>query len=97
MNDLQEQPGEDAVQDLGRRWACTGARLFDGKDPQLLLRKHVRCAPVPMRKRRPDLVIPRALDELVLACLEKPPSRRPGSMEEIAAVLRVIAARVLAN
>ena len=73
--------------------ACTGQRMFDGRDPQLLLRKHVRVVPGRMAERRPDLVIPRALDDLVMRCLEKSPGRRPQSMREIAAALQVIASR----
>jgi serine/threonine protein kinase len=77
--------------------ACTGQRMFDGRDPQLLLRKHVRVVPPRMAERRPDLVIPKALDALVMRCLEKSPDRRLQSMQEIARVLRAIAARELYN
>jgi serine/threonine-protein kinase len=73
--------------------ACTGQRMFDGRDPQLLLKKHVRVVPPRMAKRRPDLLIPKALDALVMRCLEKSPARRPQSMQEIAEALQAIASR----
>jgi serine/threonine-protein kinase len=77
--------------------ACTGQRMFEGKDPQLLLKKHVRVVPPRMAERRPDLAIPRALDDLVMRCLEKSPGRRPQSMSEIGAALQAIAPRALLN
>ena len=77
--------------------ACTGLRLFDDRDAQVLLKKHVRVVPARMAERRPDLVIPRALDSLVMCCLEKKPRRRPQSMAEIAAALQAIASRAQYN
>jgi serine/threonine-protein kinase len=77
--------------------ACTGLRMFEGRDPQLLLRKHVRVVPPRMIQRRPDLAIPQALDALAARCLEKLPDRRPQSMQEIARELRAIAAQALGN
>lgn len=77
--------------------ACTGQRMFEGRDPQLLLRKHVRVVPPRMIDRRSDLAIPKALDALVMRCLEKVPDRRPQSMEEIASVLRAISEQALPN
>lgn len=71
--------------------ACTGGRPFGDRDPARLLRKHVRLAPVPMRRAHPELDIPPALDELVMACLEKEPWRRPQSMAEVAAALAGLA------
>ena len=50
-----------------------------------------------MRRSHPDLAIPRALDELVMACLEKAPAARPQSMREIAEALAGIAARGAVN
>jgi eukaryotic-like serine/threonine-protein kinase len=77
--------------------ACIGKRMFDSRDPQILLKKHVRVVPARMAERRPDLAIPRALDDLVIRCLEKSPGRRPQSMNEIGAALQAIASRVLVN
>ncbi len=77
--------------------ACTGQRLFESRDPRKLLRKHVRLVPAPMRRSHPELAIPRALDELVMACLEKAPAARPQSMHEVAEALAGIAARGAVN
>jgi serine/threonine protein kinase len=50
-----------------------------------MLVQHVEAAPVPP-SRRTELPIPPELDEMVLRCLEKDPSRRPQSAEELFAV-----------
>jgi eukaryotic-like serine/threonine-protein kinase len=73
--------------------ACTGRRLFEGGDPRNLLRQHVRLAPSPMNAVCSGLTIPRELDALVMACLEKTPQRRPQSMVEVVAALAGVAAR----
>lgn len=67
----------------------TGNRLFDGRDPSVLLRQHTKERPVPMRSRRPDLSIPPILDDLVMRCLSKRPDDRPYDMNRILAVLRL--------
>jgi serine/threonine protein kinase len=77
--------------------AITGERMFDGRDPQVLLKKHVRVVPPRPIERRPDLKIAKAIDALVMRCLEKAPARRPQTMREIADALRAIAARELCN
>ena len=77
--------------------ACTGQRMFEGRDPQLLLRKHVRVVPARMKDRQPALVIPKALDALVMRCIEKSPGRRPQSMKEVADALQAIASGALSN
>ena len=73
--------------------ACTGQRMFEGREAQLLLKQHVRVTPPRMAERRPDLGVPKAFDALVMRCLEKKPGRRPQSMEEVAAMLEAIASR----
>jgi serine/threonine-protein kinase len=50
-----------------------------------MLVRHVQDAPVPP-SRRTELVVPPAVDALVLGCLEKEPSRRPQSAEELQAL-----------
>jgi hypothetical protein len=45
-----------------------------------MLMQHVQERPVPPSQRT-ELTIPRQLDELVLACLEKDPNKRPQNAE----------------
>jgi serine/threonine-protein kinase len=54
----------------------TGQQLFQGSTQMQTLIDHVSTAPLPPSARAPA-PIPRSLDALVLACLEKDPARRP--------------------
>jgi serine/threonine-protein kinase len=54
----------------------TGERVFDGDSPMNLLMQHLQAPPAPPSRRAPGFVPP-AIDDLVLACLEKDPARRP--------------------
>ena len=51
---------------------------FEGKQA-VLMSQHLFVPPVPMRERAPDLLIPSALDELVLRMLSKSPKERPSA------------------
>jgi serine/threonine-protein kinase len=44
--------------------------------------QHLQARPVPPSKRT-ELPIPREMDELVLACLEKDPDKRPRDAQEL--------------
>ncbi len=68
----------------------TGERLFTGRNPETLLRQHVKERPLSMRKRRPDLNIPGSLDDLVMTCLKKNPDKRPFDMSMILANLATL-------
>ncbi|MBC7173623.1 MAG: serine/threonine protein kinase, partial [Polyangiaceae bacterium] len=52
----------------------TGALPFDYEYPGDLLVKHVTEAPIPPRRRRPEVEVP--VESLILRCLEKKPERR---------------------
>ena len=58
----------------------TGERVFDAPSPMKVLMQHVHDQPVPPSQRS-EHPIPRAVDDLVMACLQKDPSRRPHSAE----------------
>ncbi len=64
-------------------WLLTGSYVFSGATPLDAVVKHAREEPEPPSARS-EMPIPAVLDELVLACLEKEPERRPAN----AAVLR---------
>jgi serine/threonine-protein kinase len=63
-------------------YLLTGERVFDGDSPMNLLMQHLQAPPEPPSRRAPH-VVPRAIDDLVLACLEKDPSRRPRDAEAV--------------
>jgi hypothetical protein len=63
-------------------WMLTGHLVFEADSPMKMLMHHVDTAPVPPSERT-ELPIPRELDRLVLACLEKDPDRRPQNAEEL--------------
>jgi serine/threonine-protein kinase len=57
-------------------YLLTGQLVFDAETPMKMLMHHVQSRPLPPSQRT-ELPIPPELDELVLACLEKDPARRP--------------------
>jgi serine/threonine-protein kinase len=63
-------------------WALTGQLLFQANTPAQMLLHHLQTAPVPPSKVS-ELPIPKALDTILLMCLEKDPARRPSSALEL--------------
>ena len=61
-------------------YLLTGQLVFEGDTPMKMLLQHVQAVPIPPSQRT-ELPIPQELDELVLACLEKDPNKRPQSAE----------------
>jgi serine/threonine-protein kinase len=64
-------------------WLVAGQRVFEGTTTMELVLHHVQTAPVPPSQRG-GVTVPRALEDLILACLEKDPARRPASAGELA-------------
>ena len=62
-------------------WLLTGLLVFEGSTPMEILVEHVKSPPVPP-SRRTEIEIPPQLDELILACLQKDPDKRPQNMAE---------------
>jgi serine/threonine-protein kinase len=58
-------------------WMLTGHTVFAG-DPMAMMLHHVRTVPQPPSQSAPG-PIPARLEQIVLACLEKMPGRRPPS------------------
>jgi eukaryotic-like serine/threonine-protein kinase len=63
----------------------TGTSPFAGKTPQQAMAAHVMEKPVPVSEKRAG--VPPALASVVMRCLEKEPSARPQSADEILAAL----------
>jgi serine/threonine-protein kinase len=63
-------------------YLLTGQLVFEADTPMKMLLQHVQAVPVPPSQRT-ELRIPKELDDLVLACLEKDPNRRPQNAEEL--------------
>ncbi len=59
---------------------------FTAPTPAAVLIKHLKEAPVPLRKLRRE--IPAQLERIVTQALEKKPERRPANMADVAAALR---------
>ena len=57
-------------------YLLTGQLVFDVDTPMKMLLRHVQEKPVPPSMRT-ELPIPKELDDLVMACLEKNPDDRP--------------------
>jgi eukaryotic-like serine/threonine-protein kinase len=63
-------------------YLLTGQLVFEGDTPMKILMQHVHARPVPPSQRT-ELPVPRELDDLVLACLEKNPRDRPQDAREL--------------
>jgi serine/threonine-protein kinase len=67
-------------------YLLTGRLVFEGETPMKVFVQHLGTPPLPPSQRS-ELPFPPAIDDLVLACLEKDPGRRPQS---IAAVMEAM-------
>jgi serine/threonine-protein kinase len=63
-------------------WLLTGRPPFEASDPVSILLHHAQTAPSPPSTMCEE-VIPPQMDELILECLAKDPSRRPASAEAL--------------
>ena len=68
-------------------YLLTGQLVFEAETPMKMFLQHMQAAPIPPSMRS-ELRIPREVDELVLACLEKEPSKRPQNAEEVMRMIR---------
>ena len=59
-----------------------GALVFEADTSMKMLLHHLNTPPVPPSQRT-ELPVPKELDELVLACLQKDPARRPQNAGEL--------------
>jgi len=63
-------------------YLLTGQLVFDADTPMKMFLHHVQTPPTPPSQRT-ELPIPRDLEDLVMACLEKDPNRRPQDAERL--------------
>jgi serine/threonine-protein kinase len=70
-------------------YLLTGRLVFEAENTLQMIAKHLQAPPLPP-SRRTDQYIPEALDETVLACLQKDPAHRPASAGELARRLKAI-------
>jgi hypothetical protein len=68
-------------------YLLTGQLVFEADTPMKMFLQHMQATPIPPSMRS-ELPIPRDVDELVLACLEKEPSKRPQNAEEVMRMIR---------
>jgi serine/threonine-protein kinase len=66
----------------------SGRTVFDDRSAVGALFDHLQAVPEPMRVRAPEVGVPRALDEVVMRCLEKRPEARWASVGELASALQ---------
>jgi serine/threonine-protein kinase len=71
-------------------WLLTGQLVFNSDSSVKMALAHVQSKPEPPSTRT-ELSVPQALDELVMACLEKNPDARPASAAELRERLAAIA------
>jgi len=67
-------------------WLLTGKMVFEADTAMKVMLDHAR-SPAPKPSTRTELSIPRALEDIVMSCLEKDPARRPTSAEKLEAQL----------
>ena len=73
-------------------WLVAGQLVFTGRTPIEVIMQHTHAKPVPASQRT-EIEIPDALDQLILACLEKNPNDRPPTADVVAERLMAIATR----
>jgi serine/threonine-protein kinase len=63
-------------------YMLTGELVFDGDTPIKMFIHHLQTPPMPLSERT-EMPVPRDVERLVLACLEKDPARRPQNASEL--------------
>jgi serine/threonine-protein kinase len=64
-----------------------GRPPFEDEDAVLVMARHIKSPPPPFREVAPDVVIPEALEQVILRSLAKSPDDRPASAEQFIQLL----------
>lgn len=67
-------------------WLLTGRMVFEGTTPMSILIQHVKETPPPVSSRT-EIQVPRALEDIIQACLAKDPEGRPATAEQLGDML----------
>ncbi len=63
-------------------WMLTGELVFTGRTSMEVMSRHLSAKPI-LPSRRSELPIPEKLEDVILACLEKEPHRRPQTADAL--------------
>ncbi|MGZ3317543.1 MAG: serine/threonine protein kinase, partial [Isosphaeraceae bacterium] len=69
----------------------TGKTPFRRRDPFALLAAHLSEPPPPIKEMNPKSEIPSSVERLVMQCLDKDPTKRPQSAQELSRMFRAAA------
>jgi hypothetical protein len=85
---VQEVDGRADLYTLGcvAYWMLTGMLVFESDNAIQMMMDHTNKQPE-LPSRVAEVTIPKGLDEIVLACLEKSPDNRPASADEVWKIL----------
>jgi serine/threonine protein kinase len=75
----------------------SGTVPFHGATSLQTLMAHLHTKPMPLRERVPNVEIPEWLEELVMACIEKDPAKRPQTMDIVARALGAVEPSVVSG
>jgi serine/threonine-protein kinase len=70
-------------------YLLTGLLVFEADTSLKIIASHLQTPPVPPSLRA-GIAVPRALEELILRCLEKEPENRPAGADEVGRALKAI-------
>ena len=73
-------------------YLLTGQLVFEAETPMKMFLQNMQATPIPPSLRS-ELRIPREVDELVLACLEKNPADRPQSIDQLVRLMEGVPLR----
>ena len=63
-------------------YLLTGQLVFEASTPMRMFLEHLQARPIPPSQRT-ELPVPRDLDDLIMACLEKDPAKRPQDAQQL--------------